>query len=179
MTFIKQTGKKALKTLQSVAYAMSKDEARYYLCGVNLEVVNGEATLTATSGHELATIPLHDWYVSGEDCNIIIPSTIINKIIGLKPKEFIEISNEAGEWAFTIDDGIKLNFKPIDGTFPNYRRTLPQKLVMQIKLNKIYLQNLLKTIPDDEIILDIIDSNSPAQVSTAEGGRFIIMPIRF
>lgn len=178
MTFIKKCGKGALKTLQSVAYAMSKEESRYYLCGINLEVVKGKATLTATNGHELATIPLHDWYVSGEDCNIIIPASLINKIIGLKPKQFIEISEKNNDWFVTIDDGIKIDFKPIEGTFPDYRRCLPKEPIMRVKLRKSYLQNLLKNMPNDDVILDIVDSSAPVSVSTAEGSQFIIMPVR-
>lgn len=184
MTMIKQMGKNALETLKSVAYAMSKEEIRYYLCGVLLEVIEGKATLTATDGHQLATVPLPYWHVEGEDCRIIIPANIINKVIGLKPKEFIEISSNlddegALKWSITIDDGVKINFQPVDGNFPDYKRCLPKEPLLQVRLNKTYLQNLLKTIPDKDVILDIVDNATPISVSTTDGAQFIVMTMRF
>ncbi len=184
MTMIKKVGKKALEAFKSVAYAMSTEETRYYLMGVCLEVVEGKATITAIDGHQLATVPLTDWHVEGEDCRIIIPANIINKVIGLKPKEFIEIcschddENNIIGWAITIDDGIKINFQPVDGNFPDYPRVLPKKPNLRIKLDKSYLLNLLKTIPDKDVILDIVDENAPLSISTDNGAQFVVMSKR-
>lgn len=118
-----------IETLKAINLAASTEQTRYYLCGVFVEVTEKTVTYTATNGHILLS--------RREDCaepNTLTGSWII-------PSDFIKSakpSRHANHAIMTLVPGpnnsTMLAFTgtitgmaaPIDGTFPDYRRIIPQ-----------------------------------------------------
>jgi DNA polymerase III sliding clamp (beta) subunit (PCNA family) len=118
-----------LNTLKSVAYAVSKEETRYYLQGVHLEAGKDGFTMVATDGHKL----LCAFQTYGEHmpqdhmASFIIPASLIAKL---------KVKRNADAWAELTVNGLDLSFeyrgetfggKAIDATFPDWRRVVPKE----------------------------------------------------
>jgi len=107
------------RLLKAVAVAMSKEETRYYLCGVSFTVKDNWAVLRATDGHRLI---LARQPCAGDDCDVIIPRTLIDKIkLNRKaaPELIITITGGMISLAYA---GETFGGALVDGTFPNTAR---------------------------------------------------------
>ena len=110
--------------LARLAPAMSKEETRYYLCGVCFDVLDGELRLAATNGHALSLIE-RGARVDCGDMMPIVPDRAIHGIAAmLKGEESASIAIHAlhGE---AVAGAKRLAFKLIDGSFPDWRRAIP------------------------------------------------------
>lgn len=119
--------------LDKTTWAVSRDETRYYLNGIAMQWRDGKANFIATDGHRLA------WYHDGETAefnDIIIPSSAA--------KQFISSLDE-GEAVLNVSErSVRLTFgdvvissKVIDGTYPDWKRVLPQNTPNSISLSSI------------------------------------------
>ncbi|UXM94287.1 DNA polymerase III subunit beta [Bartonella sp. HY329] len=118
--------------LNKVAFAVSTEETRYYLNGINLHMDGDKLVAAATDGHRLAQLKLavfdgrDNFPASLSATSVIVPRTFWSIVKGL----------------FVLDEDIKLQLsdvriamsqgdicvvsKLIDGTFPDYQRVIPQ-----------------------------------------------------
>ena len=97
-----------------VMFAMSNEETRYYLNGINLE----PGIATATDGHRLSTNRIEPW---GEHAPVIVP----RKTVGLMPKGAVKVALTNTKMR-VVADGVTITSKLIDGTFPDYERVVPK-----------------------------------------------------
>lgn len=121
--------------------AASKEDARYYLCGVLIEVYSQQNIYCATDGHRLL---VHRQKFSDTDKEtpelikaVILPS---DECKALKPKK-----SEPTSAALTFEtdgylkvlrqDGSARLFRPIDGTFPDWRRIVPEQVPERKQVN--------------------------------------------
>lgn len=109
-----------------------KDETRYYLEGINLQVADGRLTVAATDGHRLHTtsIVAPDGFATNGFARdgIIVP----NKAVG----EIRRLASKAGDAPVTLQIGDRLIAaeagderivsKLIDATYPDWRRVIPK-----------------------------------------------------
>lgn len=175
MTKLHRIQKLVKKTLQTISYAMSNEEARYYLNGVYVEVKGGQATMTACDGHQLATIKFDGWVIEGDDISVIVPREAINQVLKTKGDFTVfDLKNNL----IKIDDTI-INYTPIDAAYPDYKRVFPTKLDYQISFNRRYLLNLCRSIPSDVITFNVNtrDQMQPSLL-TSDGAEFLLMPVR-
>jgi DNA polymerase-3 subunit beta len=112
----------------AVAFA-SKDEARYYLNGVCLEIEPRAVTYIATDGHRL--IAYRDEKQDPESPDNLLTGTFIIPTAHCKPHKLEK--HDAGEakifgaGRLTIaHDFCDVTFLPIDGVFPDWRKTIPK-----------------------------------------------------
>lgn len=122
--------------LQFCGTAVSTEETRYYLNGIYLEVCEGELLATATDGHRLAHFR-HTLDVRLDALNIILPRQIIRLLDGFlraAPSTIDIISNNTSI-EFNYPENT-MRTKLIDGTFPDWRRVVPQypKLTITIDI---------------------------------------------
>ena len=114
-----------IRFLKAAALAVSKEQTRYYLTGVAVQVGPRGAYIVATDGHRALA-----FRQSGDDLpeiNIIIPADII---AGIKPPKGVDIVylTKESESRWRIDYcGASISFAPIDGTFPDWRRIVPKE----------------------------------------------------
>jgi hypothetical protein len=115
-----------LPGLKAVDLAASREATRYYLNGVNLEFGSQGIIATATNGHILLCIR-----VSEQPCNksfsLIVPSEAIKPMMVNKytTEELLKLyQKDETTWQAESSEGI-WRIKPIDGTFPDWRRVVP------------------------------------------------------
>lgn len=120
-----QTALIHIATLKAANLFASTEATRYYLAGVLVEVTPRHVTYCATNGHILFAAR-REVPEDGED-NTLIGSWIIPAatISALKPtKGHTDCTLTSSDLAsFTLAD--QMVFKPIDGTFPEWRRSVP------------------------------------------------------
>lgn len=101
-----------------VAFAVSDEANRYFLCGVLLTPQPEGLVAVATNGHRLAK---HVGPAVEEFEGIIIPT----KLVGLIPKGTVSVKLSDRKIQFATADTI-ITGKLIDGTYPNWRRVIPR-----------------------------------------------------
>ena len=105
-----------------VAAAMSCEVTRYYLNGAAVQSKDGKLLAVATDGHRL-NIRETDISYSGED--VIIPRGSLLATIALAKNAASAYCTITPERIVFQDDGWTLTTKTIDGTFPEWRRVMP------------------------------------------------------
>lgn len=118
--------------LDRAAHAISTEETRYYLNGVFLELseTDGERRLTAvaTDGHRLAALGAvaprgATWPAGG----VIVPRRAVGilraMLAGCSDAVSVTVAGKVVEF---VMPGATLRCKAIDGTFPDWRRVVPQ-----------------------------------------------------
>jgi len=118
------------KLIDKTKFAISNEETRYFLNGLYFNVSNEDdkntVTLVGTDGHRLAKfshdIDGHIDQVSG----VIIPKKTIYELSKLlsEVEIDIDISISSNKIIFTIGDIVFIS-KLIDGSFPDYKRVIP------------------------------------------------------
>src|SRR5208283_5211289 len=165
-----KTASLSRRALQACNFAASKEETRYYLMGVYVKIGARATEYCATDGHVLLAYreELHedspDNTLTGE---FIIPSsTCADK--NVKGAKWADDATELAEMA---DGFLRLNnalvFKPIDGTFPDWRRIVPRKIDGEAaQFNPALLTRLQKAgvLFDCQIPAIAHNSDSPALV---------------
>jgi hypothetical protein len=116
-----------IRLLKAAAFAVSKDETRYYLKGVAVQADAKGSYLIATDGHRLLAFCQSRECYGGEPVSIIIPADIIAGIKLNKHIEIAELTQEsATHWRLDYV-GASVIFAPIDGTFPDWRLLIPKE----------------------------------------------------
>lgn len=116
-----------LRVLAAASAFASKDETRYYLNGVCVEIEPRSVTYVATDGHRL--ISYRDDIAPDAEQNLLTGTFIIPtsycKLLKLD-KEDVGTAKIFGFGRLTIShDLLDVTFHPIDGTFPDWRRVFP------------------------------------------------------
>lgn len=113
--------------LEKTAFAMGRQDVRYYLNGMLLEVREGKLNAVATDGHRLAQASRDVDFECEESVQIIVPR-----------KTVLELVRQLGEQDEVVQVGISSRFirvsmgntvitsKLIDGRYPDYERVIPR-----------------------------------------------------
>ena len=137
-----------IRALRAVLVAVSAEETRYYLNGINLEFTPDGVIMAATDGHRM--IVLRQAYgehaATAAHASVIVPRDLVAK---LKVKHKTLDTTD-----LTIADDGKLLFEHagemfggsrVDGNFPDYRRVVPQELDGKpAQYNPAYLADFAK-----------------------------------
>lgn len=103
-----------------VAFAMSDEQTRYYLCGAYLE----PKAVTATNGHKLSSVAhaLPEFgFADGK--GVIVPAATV----ALAPKGTCTVRLNERKIQFVADD-VTITSSLVDGTYPDYERVIPRGL---------------------------------------------------
>lgn len=117
-----------MNALKAVIVTAAKNDVRYYMNTVLLEVQREKVTLVSTDGHRItfATLTLNtgiedtqvDLVLERTDVERILKSVQVNK--KLKTEELV--IGWAGETVTIAADGMSFDLTQVDGKFPNWRR---------------------------------------------------------
>ena len=186
-----------VRLLAASALMASTEETRPYLRGVLLEITNAGVYYVATDGHRIIVswrgpgdAQCRDWIKSEY---LIIPTDECKraKIKRGSAEDATLTLNDDG--TVTIQHDITWTFKPIDGTYPDWRRVIPREqdkdeLARAALFNPAYLmsyQTFADKLEFGKVILNQRDGSSPMPVTFSghEGGISkmsfgIIMPMR-
>lgn len=114
--------------LKALMVSCSKEETRYYLQGVFIDPTGFAVT---TDGHRMTIVALKEKPdFAGNDNGIIVPRLAIEKLLKLVTDKYdtspISIRFNGQEGAISHGDA-SIAFKPVDGTYPTWRRVMPAK----------------------------------------------------
>ena len=134
-------------TLKALTLIAAKDDRRFYLNGVCIDVaVTGatQAVAVATDGHMLIAVPLQlDADVTAAAGQYIIPRDLID---GLKARKgaYATVKIEGG--AVTINaGGANMSAALIDGQYPEWRRVVPRTVTgLASQIDADYLHAMKK-----------------------------------
>ena len=127
-----------LKTLNAVALFASKEETRYYLNGVLIQCRADHVMYVATDGHRMMMVReevpqapkngerafntlLGDFIVPSENCKHKSPKYDYQNFATLTRDGDVGLR-------LALADGSAKVFKPIDGSFPDYVRVIPESV---------------------------------------------------
>ena len=116
-----------LKAMKSLVFFASNEETRYYLKGVAVQPTANGLFLVATEGRVMGVVRQHAESFRGISGDIIIPSTLLDKIkLARKDESNLAEVTVVGN-RVTIDYfGESYSADVIDGTFPSWRNVLPK-----------------------------------------------------
>ena len=109
-------------------FAMARQDVRYYLNGLLLEVAPRGLKAVATDGHRLAVA--HFESETGVEVSkaIIVPRKGVLELARLLASEDTELNVRVGSNAVQLTVGdVRFTSKLIDGKFPDYGRVIPDK----------------------------------------------------
>ena len=134
-------------TLKALTLIAAKDDRRYYLNGVCIDVaVTGatEAVAVATDGHMLIAVPLQlDADVTAAAGQYIIPRELID---GLKARKgaFATVKLDARSVTINVG-GANITAPLIDGQYPDWRRVVPRTVTgLASQIDADYLHAMKK-----------------------------------
>ncbi len=111
--------------LRKTSYAISTDETRYVLNGVNCVIRDGMLTLVATDGRRLAMVEQDLEFPAGQEVSVIIPTKAVNELqrqLDIKGDVKVVISDNQASFDL---NGSVLVTKLIEGNYPNFRQVIP------------------------------------------------------
>ncbi len=117
------------EALEQVIFAASNDESHPVLTGVLAEFEGEKLTLAAADGFRLAVRHLPLATPVGEPFNVIIPARALAELMrilgGREEPVNVATTPTHNQILFRLPDTV-LNTQLIEGTFPDYRRIIPQ-----------------------------------------------------
>lgn len=103
--------------LAPVAFAISKEETRFYLNGAYLHAPHGRLVAVATDGHRLA-------HHKGDNCEEFAGIILPRKLVSLVPRGVVKLEISTAKVRITAGETVLVS-KLIDATYPEYQRVIP------------------------------------------------------
>jgi DNA polymerase-3 subunit beta len=172
-----------IRLLKAANLAASKEQVRYYLQGVAVQADARGSYLVATDGHRLLAFRQSAAAHENDAISIIIPSDIIAGVKLNKHIETAELSQDSDK-AWRLDYcGTSIIFAPIDGTFPEWRRIVPETTNGKpAQFNPAYVGDMAKVMKalGASICGIAYNGEGPALITFGDGvdGFGVLMPMR-
>lgn len=116
------------KYLKALALLAPKKDIREYLLGVHIEVKGSQAILVATDGSALGVLRL-TLAEEFETHEFTIPLSLLTMITAKDEVTVAYTKDEQGPGTVTLtQSGKVLAGKAVEGTYPQYRRVIPEKV---------------------------------------------------
>lgn len=129
--------------INEVKIACSSDTTRPALTGVYFNTFENNLYIAATDGYRLAEKLFIEKVES--DVKAIVPASCLADVLGAMSDNMneIEVVFDNSQVRFRLGE-IEITSKLIDGSFPDYRRLIPEVVNADIKLNKAELLRVVK-----------------------------------
>lgn len=126
--------------LNSVHFAMAKQDVRHYLNGTLLSFEPGHIRAVATDGHRLAHCSIPEKSIEKDDAVIIPRKTVIEiqRLLG-DSNERVHVDAAPGKIRFTFFD-IELVSKLVEGKFPDFKRVIPLDCTLHFVVSRQLFQ---------------------------------------
>ncbi|WP_042281340.1 DNA polymerase III subunit beta [Candidatus Protochlamydia sp. R18] len=132
--------------LYRTSFAVSKEDNRYVLTGVFIQIANGSITFIGTDGKRLARargVIVNDPSFSGQ---AIIPIKAVDEILkNLTDEGEVKISLMADKVAIEANQ-MRILTKLLSGDYPDVNRVIPEKSEIIVTLHREELSSLLRQI---------------------------------
>lgn len=143
------------RMIDSVRWAISTEETRYYLNGIYMHGCDGRLAGAATDGHRLAL------YQTDIDCplpNLIFPRYSVPALLALLTaggNQHISIGGSTKPAMRFVGSGWSMFVKCIDGTYPDYTRVIPDRSTM--RGYAVINRALLRRFPNPKVFRHVRD----------------------
>ncbi len=132
-----------LETINRVARAASKDEARPVLTGVLVQFAGDKLVMAATDSYRLA-VKETSLGAAGAELEAIIPSRALQELARIAGNaEEIGVGVQENQVIFSAGD-VWLASRRIDGQFPNIRQLLPETFEYELTIPRLELLEVVK-----------------------------------
>jgi len=132
-----------LEMVESVEFAVSKEEARPTLTGIRMEFEGDTLRLVATDTHRLAVRTARIDSGAGEPTAAIVPLKAIQLVQKIPAGETITLQLGQHRAAF-LGENAAVYTQLIEGQYPNYQRVIPQEFTRQWTLMTQDFRNALR-----------------------------------
>ena len=175
-----------VKHLEQAVIVAAKKDVRFYLKGVH---INGLETV-ATDGYRAVHCIADEDIVPYEGKLTIPRDTVIAFIKACKGAVSYTVDAPSNPYSvehyLVSDNGVRMQFEPIDGTYPDYNRAfLNHKYgsgsVPTISFNPSYLADANKIFPKSQgVIFHFIDALQVVKITSPQhkGVGYYLMPCR-
>lgn len=109
--------------LERTKFAISREESRYTLNGLKLEITGGQARMVATDGHRLAVAESE---ATGADLDVLVSSSAVAWLYSKAGDTDVTITSDDTHTCFAMGDKFLVTRK-MTGSFPNYQAVMPRK----------------------------------------------------
>ena len=169
------------RLIDKARFAISTEETRYYLNGIYLHVAEGAEgpvlRAVATDGHRLAQVEQDLPDGAGSMPGIIVPRKMVGEIRKLIDEFDGTINLAISDTKIRVSfDGAVVTSKLIDGTFPDYRRVIPQSNDKQMDIDcRLFAEAVdrVSTISSDKtrsVKLSLSDDQLTLSVNSPDSG---------
>ncbi|MGZ5312752.1 MAG: DNA polymerase III subunit beta [Solirubrobacterales bacterium] len=134
-------------TINRVASAASRDEARPVLTGILLKIEGSELTMVATDSYRLA-VKRTELDGAAEEIEANVPARALRELARLSEddeQQAVQVNLSRNQALFRIG-GVSLSSRLIDGQFPNYRQLLPESFEHEVKLDRAELLEVVRRV---------------------------------
>ena len=160
----------AFKTgINEVKIACSSDTTRPSLTGVYFNTFEGSLYIAATDGYRLAERMFIEKVES--DVKAIVPAGCLTDVLGAMSDNMneIEIVFDNSQVRFRLGE-IEITSKLIDGSFPDYRRLIPETIGSNIKMSKSETQ----TFAVSSVANEFGENASELETEVVNDGKVIL-----
>jgi len=134
------------RMVEKTIFAVSVDELRPALTGINVELYANEMRFVATDGHRLAKVAKLNFPIKKDiRKNLIIPTKTMNLLIKNPQTSVVRIQIGEDHVVFYLENSVVYS-KLINGTFPNYDRVLPKDNDKELRVNRDLLIAALRRV---------------------------------
>ncbi|MEM7698465.1 MAG: DNA polymerase III subunit beta [Verrucomicrobiota bacterium] len=134
------------EALRKTAYAISTDETRYVLNGVNCLIGEGMLTLVATDGRRLAMVEQDLEMPDAGETAVIIPTKAVNELQrSLSDEGSMKVALTANQASFELNDSLLVT-KLIEGNYPNFRQVIPGEALHRIVIEREIFLDAVKRV---------------------------------
>ena len=125
--------------LNFVAPSMSKEETRYYLCGVYLHVEDDRLRAVATDGHRLALATTDVPEGAEAMAPVIVPAKAVGALVDVLSGLPFDAPVKVGctsTWFRTEHGDTTTTTKAIDGLYPPYQKVIPRSNPYRVRVGR-------------------------------------------
>jgi DNA polymerase-3 subunit beta len=145
--------------IRKTAYAVSSDESRHTLNGINIVAEPERLTLVATDGRRLALVD--EEIEGGTKAQFIVPTKTVSelqRVLQSKGEAEIRLGETHAEFKIPQEGGeeVVIHSKLVEGSFPNFKQVIPSESKERITVVKEELLHALRRA--DQITSDKANS---------------------
>ena len=139
---------KLTRLTNNTIFAVSTDELRPALTGINVELVGADLIFVGTDGHRLAKTVLKNFRTGDTDQSLkmIVPTKALNLMLrSLEDAEQVNVQAGEDHVIFRLKNAV-IYSKLINGAYPNYERVLPVDNDKTLRVNRELLMSTLRRV---------------------------------
>ncbi len=133
--------------LSKTAFSAAREDSRYMLNGIQLQIANQKATLVGTDGKRLAKTSASVAIDPSMQGHYVIPLKAVEEMIKMLDESDAEVSLNMAHDKISLETGsLTLVTKLLSGQYPDVERVIPAKLVHQFSIHREELISLLRQV---------------------------------